>query len=206
VAYSQKNKEHNFYSWDLVVFVMENFTEDFSNDTTFYIYMDSNIVKGLTVYTDSIKVDFSSKKDDYMYVRDYGSHNVKGSSFYKIYYPITLKDNPLFKKSVYYNDFELMSHIRYSLYYQRKKTEKNGYFILTSDGKYINYAFLEKKDGDLYTKYNPFNEDDSGTVMRVKIKGKKMKDWLTQKLEMNKNKIISVTQNGKVYIVKLFSN
>ena len=91
------------------------------------------------------------------------------NSFYKIYYPITLKDNSLFKKAVYHNDFELMSHIRYSLYYQRKKDDKKGYFVLTSDSKYINYAFLEKKDGYLYTKYNPLNEYNSGTVMKIKI-------------------------------------
>ena len=72
----------------------------------------------------TFRVDFSSKKDDYMYVRDYGFHNVKGDSFYKIYYPITLKNNPLFKKAVYLYDCELLYHIRYSLYYQQKRGEK----------------------------------------------------------------------------------
>ena len=182
-VYSQK-KEQKCYSFDradaLLHFV--------SRDTTLYLYTDSNIVNGLTVYTDSIRVDISPKTNDY---RSGFLDNEFVS--YKIHYPIPLTENSLFKKAIYSDDYRCFLYL----------APYKNYVILSSDGKYINYAFLGEKDGDLYTKYDPLNKDNSGIVMR--IKKKEIWHWVTQE-KSKKDEIVSIVKKGNVYIVKSFSN
>jgi len=205
-AYSQKKKkECNSYSWDfwnLAIVGMDNFSKNFPKDTTIYVCIDSNIVKGLTTaYPDSIRIDIFSDANC-VYATPYSLSQSYGEEpLYRIHYPITLKDNPLFQKAIYCDDCWLSVYIART--FRQKEGDKKGYCILSSDGIYVNYAFLEEKDGDLYAKYNPLNEDNNGTV--TTIKSKKFWDWLTQELETNKNQLISVAKNGKVYIVKLFN-
>jgi len=179
--------------------------------------MDSNIVNGLIVYTDSIRVDALIKVDIFT---TEGIHSIgydggcivaeSGVALYKIDYPITLIDNPLFKKAIYRDDDCMTGRLSHRVadisYYQQKfgtaESKKKVYFILSFDGKYIKYGFLEEKDGDLYTKYDPLNENNGGTV--TTIKRKKLRDWLTQ--EMSKTEVTSITKIRNVYIAKSFSN
>ena len=204
-AYSQK-KENKYYSLDLASFVLKNFPKDFSNDTTLYIYMDSNIVNGLAVYTDSIKVDISTNGGCLLVLGDSNSYEMlrdDWKGFFKIYYPIPLTDNPLFKKAIYHDDNGITGYIA-SVFHSQQNECEEGYVILSSDGRYINYAFLEKTDGDLYAKYNPLGEGNGGTV--TILKRKKLHDWILQETETNKNKINSVIKFGNVYIIKSFSS
>ena len=202
-AYSQK-KECRYYSYYLTNSIVKNFPKDFLRDTTLYIYVDSNIVNGLTVYTDSVKVDIFVNNEDYLFM--FGDFNMVLRNdeplLYKIYYPIPLIDNPLFKKAVYRNDCAgVLSHMGHRLYSQQKVGTPKGYFILSADEKYIKYAFLTETNGELYTKYDPLNKDNGGTV--TTMKRKKFNSWITQ--ELDKNEVISITQIGNVYIVKSFS-
>ena len=203
-AYSQK-KENKYYSFDLVSFVLENFPKDFSNDTILYIYIDSNIVNGLAVYTDSIKVDISTNGGGLLVRGNSNSYVMTqddGERFFKIHYPIPLTDNPLFKKAIYRDDNGLTGYIVSMFHSRQNECDIEEYVILSSDDKYINYAFLNKKDGDLYAKYNPLDEGNGGTV--TIIKRKKLQSWLSQETETNKNKIISIVKLGKVYIARSF--
>ena len=206
VSYSQQ-KKNSYYSFDSADFVLKNFSKDFLCDTTLYIYMDSSIINGLTVHTDSIRVDVSNNDDCIIVFGSSNFHTMSqnnGGLLYKIHYPIPLIDNPLFKKAVYHNDESWLttSNVTHVLYHQEKE-KKNGFFVFSSDGKYINYGFLEEKDGDVYTKYNPLNENNSSTVMT--IKRKKLRDWLSQ--EMNKkDEVFSIAKKGDVYVVKSFKN
>ena len=206
--YSQEMKCNSILSHLLNVVLEDNLPKDFSNDTIFYLYVDSNTVNGLT-YIDSIKVDvlYKNINDNCIFVSGDGMIlESDGFPFYIIHYPIFLKDNPLFKQAVYHGDCGLVSYI--TLCFQQKymtlEGERKKYCILSSDGKYVNYAFLGEMDGDLYIKYNPFSEDNSSTI--TTIKSKKFRPWITQELEKNKNKVFSVIKNGKIYIVKLFNN
>ena len=202
-TYSQKVK------WDFLLsrlenFMVVNFSKNLLSDTTLYIHVDSNIINGF-VGIDSVKVDIFSKNvnDNHTFVT-MGEGMIPRndvSLFYKIHYPIPLIDNPLFKQAVYRDD---VCGLILALHFPQKESEEKGYYILSSNNKYVNYAFLEKKDGNLYTKYDPLNEDDITTIMT--IKSKNFHSWITQELEKNENKIVSITKNGKVYIVKLFNN
>ena len=191
-AYSQKKKSNCRASSYSEKFFGSDFSKDFLVDTTLYIYIDSSIVNGLTVYTDSIKVVVSTKdtQDDCILQ----GALLRGNQviFYKIYYPIPLVDNPLFKKAIYRDD-------DCGLMYLAPYKE---YVILSSDGRHINYAFSKKMNGDLSAKYDPLNNNNSGTVMT--IKRKKLWYWITQ--EMNKDEVVSIAKKGNVYIVKSFSN
>ena len=208
-TYSQK-KENKYYSFDLVSFVLENFSKDFSNDTILYIYIDSNIVNGVAVYTDSIKVDISTNGGGLLVRGNSNSYVMAqddGERFFKIHYPIPLTDNQLFKKAVYRNDCGLTGYIVSMFHSRQNECIGEGYVILSSEGKYINYAFLDEKDGDFYAKYNPLDERNGGTV--TIIKRKKLQNWISQEtenqgIETNKNKIISIIKFGKTYIVKSF--
>jgi hypothetical protein len=76
--------------------------------------------------------------------------------------------------------------------------------MFSYDGHYVNFAYLGENDGNLYNKYNPMDSDNGGTM--VSMKYKKLQSWITQELGKNQNKIFSVAKNGKVYIVKSFSD
>ena len=204
VAYSQQKKSH-YYSWDLANLVAKNFAKDFFGDTTLYIYTDSNTTNGLTIYTDSIRVDISNNDTCIDALGESNSFMMSRNDrelLCQIHYPITLTDNPLFKKAVYHNDdgWLATSNIGYILYHQEKEGKK-GFFILSYDGKYINYALLEEKDGALHAKYSPLNKGNSGIV--TTIKKKELRNWITQKTEANENTIISIIKNGNVYIAKV---
>lgn len=110
--YSQEKKCNCILShlWN---YVLNDFPKDVSNDTTFYIYIDSNIVNGLS-YTDSIKVDILSKNinDNCIFATGNGMlFEGDGSPLYIIHYPMLLTDNPLFKQSIYHDDCSLVSYI-----------------------------------------------------------------------------------------------
>ena len=207
-VYSQ-GKKSNCYSLYFADYLLSNFSKDFSKDTIIYLHIDSNIVKVLTVYTDSIRVDISTKetKDNCMLSGCISQSN--GTVFYNIYYPIPLVNNSLFRNAIYRDDDNgfkfLVSGIGLTRYSQQKskilKSDKKGYYILSFDGKYINYAFLEEKDGDLYTKYDPLGEGNGSTVT---IKRKKLQNCISQETDTNKNRVISIGKIGNVYVVKSF--
>ena len=205
--YAQEMKCNSVSSY-LSNFIQKDLPKDFSNDTTIYIYIDNNVVNGLTK-VDSIRVDVLLKNinNNSILVSDYGLvWNSNGASYYVIHYPMLLKNNLLFKQVIYQNDCSIMSYITLSPQ-QKLKTlekEKEPYCVLSSDGNYINFSFLDDENDSLYQKYNPLIEDNRGSITTVKKK--KFHSWITQELGKNKHKIFSFTEDGKVYKIKLFDN
>lgn len=195
-AYSQKQdcSEHPFH-------LSEEYIPVF--------YVDSIIVDGLTVYTDSITMDIVSV--DYTdSVEIDGSLIYIGGNVYKVNYPITLTNNPPFKKAIYRGDycefFRLMHRITARLWGQQvSKTsdEKGRYYILSSGNKYINYAYMRTSDDDFYTKYNPLREDNNGSFSFSDRQFNKLMNWVQQ--EMDKGLIVTVgSKNKRTYIAKSF--
>jgi len=196
-AYSQKRNCSDGYPFYM------------SGDTI--IYTDSVIKNGLTVYTDSLVVKISTIYLDSVVID--GSIVYTDSAIsYEMDYPITLKDNPLFKKAIYrdYCEFiNLINDITFTVWAQvHNSDEKKGYYILSSDDRFINYAFLTKKDNrELYAKYNPVGKDNSSSLSSVirTIRENKLMRWVRQ--EMKKGLIVSIgSRNGLTYIGKSFTD
>lgn len=206
-AYSQEAKCKSISSF-IWKFIVNNSPKDISSDTTFYIYIDQNVVCGLA-HRDSIKVDCKSSNinNNYYYMTGIGSFmHGDGFPLYIIYYPIPLKNNPLFKQACYLGDPSLASNI--TLFTRNTQgspdREIKKYCILSYDGHYVNFAYLGENDGNLYAKYNPLGSDNGSTTVTMKYK--KIQSWMTQELEKNQNKIFSITKSSKVYVIKSFSN
>ena len=139
-------------------------------------------MNGLAVYTDSVKVDISTNDGCLLVHGDSNFYQMvqdDGKEFFKIHYPIPLTDNPLFKKAIYRDDNGLTGYIVSMFHSRQNECNVEGYVILSPDDKYINYAFLNKKDGDLYAKYDPLDEGNGGTV--TIIKRKKLQSWLSNR-------------------------
>jgi hypothetical protein len=176
------------------------------------IYTDSTIVNSVTVYTDSLIVDFAVVYTDSIIV-DASVIYTDSMLSYKVDYPITLTNNPPFKKAIYrdYCEFSHQIFLMTSILSRQQGTnfsdEKKGYYILSSDDRFIRYAFLTKADGELYDKYSPIEENNKTCFSFSKRQYGKLVNWIQQ--EIDKGLIVSVTigsKNKKTYIAKLFSN
>lgn len=178
-------------------------------------YTDSSMINGSTVYTDSlIEVDIIiTYNDDTVgavikgFISDAGSR-----AFDRIHYPITLSDNPPFKEAIFRDYCEFLHRLDFMdvmLYRQERKNlpnEEKGYYIISSDDKYINYAFLSRDDGELHTKYNPITGDNNESSFSFSQRqyGKFIKHV---QHELNKGLIVSFgRKNKKTYVVKTFSS
>jgi hypothetical protein len=178
------------------------------------IYTDSTVVNGVTVYTDSLIVDISVVYKDSIIVEGVVVYTDSAMS-YRVDYPITLTDNPPFKKAFYrdYCEFIYQIHWMTFRFWRQQRTnssdEKNGYYILSANGRFIRYAFLTQADGELYTKYNPVEEDKKGNFSFSERQYGKLMKWLQE--EIDKGLTVSLGIDAKSmrryrYVTKFFSD
>ena len=184
----------------------------FSGKENKVYYIDSVVVNGETVYTDSITVNVSLAYTDSILVDGlviYTDSIVIGYGIGN--YPIVLKNNPPFQYAIFRDDccefYRRMTFISMGLIAQymgpnklQKKEKGKVYYILYMDDRFVNYAYISKKNADYYDKYYPMQADISFSRKQYY---KKMLDWILQ--EMNKGLIVSIgRKDSKTYILKSF--
>jgi len=130
-----------------------------------------------------------------------------GNTFLAGNYPIGLINNLPSKDAIYrdYCEFwELMFLIKVRLWRERvdnPSDEKERYFMLSPDGRYINYGLIKEADDKIYTEYNPIDSDISFSQKRYD----KLMNWVLQEIG-NGRKVSIGSNNRKTYFVKSFSN
>lgn len=169
------------------------------------IYTDSTIVNGATVYTDSLIVDISVVYTDSTVIDGSIIYTDSNITYSPRNYHITLTNNPPFKSAIYRNNceyFELIQSCTFMLW-MPIPDEKRGYFIFSSDKKFVNYAFIKDIDGELYAKYNPMKKENNGSITFSMRNSNKLTDWIQK--EMDKGRIVSMgCKNKRKYICKSF--
>ena len=168
-------------------------------------YTDSTIINGVTVYTDSLVVEITVSYSDSTVIGDSVIYSGRSTS-YKVDYPFTLTNNPPFKKAIYRDYCELMVLMRnlasqlltQSIKKIKFPDEKKAYYILSPEGRYINYASLTKADGELYAKYK-LNKKDKN-IISIRNYGK-LRNFVQQEMEKG-HKVIIDSKNSRTYIVK----
>lgn len=174
------------------------------------IYMDSTIVNGKTVYTDSLIVKVSVLYTDSIVSNGLVVYTDSSITYSPLNYDITLKNSFPFTSAIYRNECEYLELIKSSFimfwYDEENKTisdNKKGYFIYSSDKKYIKYAYIKDVDGELYIKYNPIIKDNIGNVSFSINQFSELSNWMQN--EMNKGKIVSLGyKNEQRFICKSF--
>ena len=175
------------------------------------IYIDSIVVEGKTIYTDSLLVNVTVTYKDSIIVDDKVVYTDSSMSF-GVVYPIIIAENPPFRYATFLNDYcgflNQMSliYIGFTKNFHSKTT--SGYHIFSMDNKYIKYDFLTPKDGELYAKYNPFQEKNKETLrFSNRQYYNKLFDWIQK--EICEGKIVSIdidsSKKRKTFIGKSFN-
>ena len=176
------------------------------------IYIDSIIVNGVTVYTDSIVIERVVVYTDSMIVNGSVVYTDSSVSQRVTNYPITLTNKSPFNKAVFrdYCEFRnlMLLHIHFRLWCQqvsKLSDGKKGYYILSSDDRYINYAFISETD-DKFSEYDPMDDGFSFSQKRYCY----LMDWVEQ--EIDKGLMVSIgvksiknIKSKRTYIAKSFN-
>ena len=123
-------------------------------------------------------------------------------------YPFKLTDKPPFKEAVYRDATELFRLMGlfnvYCSRMQKTTKDKDEYFIISCDDKYIYYGFLKESNGELYAKYNPLKEEDKDMHPVIRTKKEQNLDyWVIR--ELNKGSTVSIIGDKEgTYIGKSF--
>jgi len=164
------------------------------------IYMDSTIVNGITVYTDSLMVKVSVIYTDSIVNNGVVVYTDSSITFSPMNYHIVLKDSTPFTSAIYRNDCEFI----YLLLNSISMMELNKcYFIFSSDKKYIKYALIKDVNSKLYAKYNPIKKDNNASISFSINNDKNIIKWIQN--EMDKGRIVSFGyKNERRFICKSF--
>ena len=121
-------------------------------------------------------------------------------------YPFTLTDDTLFARAVFRNDCEFRN-LMLQIYFRTRReqlsklsSEKEKYFILSANNRFINYGLISEEDNEFYAEYSPIDSDISFSQRQYD----KLMDWVIQEIDNGRKVSIMSRKNKRRYIVKSF--